>query len=111
MKGQRHWANDDQILCNLDGSGLDVRVGLRDHTAACSPSGGFLGFLGLCSGDPVVDTLRDVFDANILRIPEERFQPLTVLAAHGETVSFRGALAPLIAGAAPAFPPVASSQI
>jgi hypothetical protein len=47
--------------------------------------------------DPVVATLRDVFTANVLRVPEERMKPLTVIASHkGERWSFRGAMAPLL---------------
>jgi hypothetical protein len=49
-----------------------------------------MSFLGLCSGDPVVDTLREVFGANIVRVPEERIKPLVVLGSHGKRTSFRG---------------------
>ncbi|HET7790786.1 MAG TPA: hypothetical protein VFK78_08325 [Gemmatimonadales bacterium] len=70
-----------------------------------------MSVLGLCSDDPVVGTLRDVFGANILRVPEERYQPLAVLAAAGDRASFRGALGDLLQGAAPQFPPAARSQL
>jgi hypothetical protein len=65
--------------------------------------------LPLCDGDPIVNTLREVFHANIIRVPEERFAPLTVLAADGSAVSFRGGLRNLIKGDSPAFPDPADS--
>lgn len=55
--------------------------------------------LPLCKSDPLVDTLKDVFGANIVRVPEERIRPLTVLASDGSRTSFRGALAPALVGA------------
>lgn len=45
--------------------------------------------LALCSGDPLVDTLRDVFGANIVRVPETRVRPLAVVASDGRRASFR----------------------
>ena len=56
-----------------------------------------MGILGLCP-DPIVKTLREVFGANILRVPEERVQPLSVLAVKEGRSKFRGALSPLISG-------------
>jgi hypothetical protein len=70
-----------------------------------------MGALGLCGDDPVVTTLREAFGANIVRVPDERYRPLSVLAAHDQSVSFRGALAPLIKGDPPAFPEPATSQL
>lgn len=70
-----------------------------------------MAILGLCGDDPVVTTLREAFGANIVRVPEERYRPLTVLSAHDQAVAFRGALAPLIAGDPPAFPAAAASQL
>lgn len=53
--------------------------------------------LGLCSGDPIVDTLRSVFHANIVEVPEERIKPLIVAAeADGRHTSFRGMLSVLL---------------
>jgi hypothetical protein len=46
--------------------------------------------------DPIVKTLRDVFGANILRIPESRVQPLSVIAARDGEQSFRGTLTELL---------------
>jgi hypothetical protein len=60
-----------------------------------------MALLGLCPDDPLVQTLRDAFGANILRVPDERLRPLTVLASDGRTTSIRGALAPLLFDAAP----------
>lgn len=70
-----------------------------------------MGVLGLCSGDPIVDTLREVFHANIIRVPEQRYATLCVLAAQGGNVTFRGALANLMKGDPPKFPEAAFSQM
>ncbi|MBX6363991.1 MAG: hypothetical protein IRZ00_09000 [Gemmatimonadetes bacterium] len=67
--------------------------------------------LGLCYNDPLVATLREVFGANIVRVPEERIRPVTVLATHGRTTAFRGALAPLLADGAPIDVPVQESRM
>lgn len=65
-----------------------------------------MGFLGLCEGDPLVTTLRDVFGQNIIKVPEERYRPLTVLAAYDGRISFRGSLPPIVLGDPPlAFDP------
>jgi hypothetical protein len=37
--------------------------------------------LGLCGDDRVVATLRELFGANIVPVPDMRYRPLTVLAA------------------------------
>ena len=50
----------------------------------------------LCRHDPVADTLRNVFHANIVEIPEARIQPLIVVAASQDRTSFRGAILPLL---------------
>jgi hypothetical protein len=48
---------------------------------------------GLCSGDPIITTLRSVFHANIVEIPEERIRPLSLVAKIGSSkTSFRGVL-------------------
>lgn len=39
-----------------------------------------MAFFKLCSDDMLVNTLRTVFRANVIRIPEARFRPLTVVA-------------------------------
>lgn len=50
----------------------------------------------LCRHDPVADTLRNVFHANIVEVPEARIQPLIVVAASQDRTSFRGAILPLL---------------
>ncbi|MGH9612210.1 MAG: hypothetical protein ACRD4P_03930 [Bryobacteraceae bacterium] len=50
----------------------------------------------LCRHDPVADTLRNVFHANIVEVPEARIQPLIVVAASASVTSFRGAILPLL---------------
>jgi hypothetical protein len=57
-----------------------------------------MAFLGLCPGDTLTTTLREVFGANIVRVPEERIQPLCVIASMEGRSKFRGALAPLVSG-------------
>jgi hypothetical protein len=57
-----------------------------------------MGFLGLCSKDPYVDYLTEVFGCNIIRVPEERYRPLTVIAAREKHISFRGKVTPIIKG-------------
>ncbi|WP_250530504.1 hypothetical protein [Caballeronia sp. ATUFL_F1_KS4A] len=57
-----------------------------------------MAWLKLCNNDPLVKTLRDVFHANIIRIPEEKIQPLCVIAARNGKIAYRGQLTDLIAG-------------
>jgi hypothetical protein len=68
-----------------------------------------VGFLGLCKGDQVVDLLHDYFGANVLRVPEERIQPLTVVARRNGKRAFRGELKHLLVDdAAEELPPQVS---
>jgi hypothetical protein len=60
-----------------------------------------MALLTLCPGDPVVESLRRLFGANLVRVPEERIRPLVVLARRGSQMSVRGELAPLISDAPP----------
>src|SRR5262245_25223330 len=59
-----------------------------------------MAFLKLCD-DKLVTTLRDVFNANIVRVPEERVRPLTVIASRDGRSDFRGALALLLKNGQP----------
>jgi hypothetical protein len=52
--------------------------------------------LKLCQNDTVVNTLRSVFHANIVSIPELRVRPLVVIASSSSTTSFRGAILPML---------------
>ena len=92
-----------------DGDGIRVRAAeagcpgqptyrSADCSASIPLSGGPVSILGLCKDDPLVKALREVFGANIIRVPEQRYQPLTVVAAMNDKASFRGALARLIEG-------------
>jgi hypothetical protein len=54
--------------------------------------------LKLCPDDPLVASLREVFGQNVVRVPEERYRPLTVLAGRDRRLEFRGELAPLLTG-------------
>jgi hypothetical protein len=47
----------------------------------------------VCTGDPLLRTARDVFDANPIGKPDTRIKPLVVLAASGSRVGYFGELA------------------
>ncbi len=57
-----------------------------------------MALIPLCTGDPLLDTLRETFAATPVRIPETRIQPLCALAATGDNASFRGQLQALLTG-------------
>jgi len=49
-----------------------------------------MGFLGLCKSDPLLNLLRDTFDATPLRVPDQRIKPLYVIAKNGIISKFVG---------------------
>jgi len=49
-----------------------------------------MGLMRLCDDDPLLDSLRDLFDATPLRTPEDRIQPLTLLSRKGHQARFLG---------------------
>ena len=53
--------------------------------------------LNLCP-DPIIKTLRSVFKANIVRIPERRIQPITTIIKNGKNQRFWGELSALVEG-------------
>ncbi len=53
--------------------------------------------LQLCP-DPVITKLRQIFQANILRVPEERFQPLSAILRSGGNNRYWGSLSKMIEG-------------
>src|SRR5713101_611181 len=57
-----------------------------------------MSFFGLCKQDPLLDTLRDTFGANPVRVPEKRILPLCAVAVRGDKTAFRGAFEPLLTG-------------
>ena len=57
-----------------------------------------MAFARLCSDDPVVSELRAIFKANILRVPEERIAPLSVLCSSRDEVRFLGTVGSLLDG-------------
>ncbi|MBC8077530.1 MAG: hypothetical protein H7Y32_15760 [Chloroflexales bacterium] len=60
-----------------------------------------MAFLKLCDGDPLVSMLHNTLGANIVRVPDVRVRPLSVLLhTNGRTI-LRGALGPLLAGDTP----------
>ena len=54
-----------------------------------------MAFLDLCNA-PLMKALQDVFGTTIVRVPEERVRPLTVVTSDGRRSFFRGELAPLL---------------
>ncbi len=46
----------------------------------------------LCKGDPLVETVRELVEAMPLRVPEERFQPLCLMATVSGKLVFLGHL-------------------
>ncbi len=50
----------------------------------------------LCKGDPIVTSLYKVFRANIIRIPEERLQPLSLLLNQNKKLNYWGRLAEIV---------------
>ncbi|MEK8049576.1 hypothetical protein AACH10_04930 [Ideonella sp. DXS22W] len=54
----------------------------------------------LCQNDPVVTELRRTFKTNILRVPESRVLPMTVLISTKDAVRFVGDIQTLLAGPA-----------
>jgi hypothetical protein len=52
--------------------------------------------LKLCGGDPLLDTLRDLYDATPLRVPEDRVQPARAIATNGRRTRIVGPLEDLL---------------
>src|SRR5262245_58482552 len=55
-------------------------------------------FFGLCQNDELLKTLLEVFEANIMSVPEERVRPLKVLARLHDKLTFIGELTSLLKG-------------
>ncbi len=55
-----------------------------------------MAFFNLCTDDPIVSELREVFKANIIRIPEERIAPLAILISSKKSVKFIGQVSSLM---------------
>lgn len=60
-----------------------------------------MAFLKLCDGDPLVGALHDALGANVVRVPDGRLRPLSVLLHTESHTLLRGALGPLLAGPTP----------
>lgn len=52
--------------------------------------------LQLCRADPLVALVYDRFSANMVRVPDTRIRPLSVIASRHGRSSFRGTLLPLL---------------
>jgi hypothetical protein len=52
--------------------------------------------LQLCRTDPLVALIYDLFSANMVRVPDSRIRPLSVIVHRGSRSSFRGSLLPLL---------------
>lgn len=55
-----------------------------------------MGLFNLCSKDPLLTTLKDVFHATPIKIPEERFQPLGAIARFKKKDLFVGTITNLL---------------
>lgn len=70
-----------------------------------------MSILKLCSNDPLISLLRDTFQANPIRIPEERIQPLTVLAVQNNKYEFLGKIEHLLENTSPIELEILNSQM
>jgi hypothetical protein len=70
-----------------------------------------MSFLRVCDNDPLISTLRDVFDCQPIRVPDERVVPMTVLASNGSQSRFRGGLAAHLAGSPTLDVPILKSDM
>lgn len=57
--------------------------------------------ISLCREDPLVSLVHDLFGANIVRVPDARVRPLSVVVHRGGRSFFRGSLLPLLGDARP----------
>lgn len=57
--------------------------------------------LHLCRADPLVALIYDLFSANMVRVPDSRIRPLSVIVHRAGRSSFRGSLLPLLTEARP----------
>lgn len=57
--------------------------------------------ISLCREDPLVSLVHDLFGANIVRVPDARVRPLSVVVHRAGRSFFRGSLLPLLADASP----------
>lgn len=57
--------------------------------------------ISLCREDPLVSLVHDLFSANIVRVPDARVQPLSVVVHRSGRSFFRGSLLPLLVDARP----------
>ncbi|WP_129671304.1 hypothetical protein [Candidatus Chloroploca sp. Khr17] len=65
----------------------------------------------LCREDPLTGLVHDLFNANIVRIPDARVVPLTVLLHHHKRTYFRGSLLPMLEDARPLGLPIEESLL
>lgn len=55
-----------------------------------------MGLFNLCLKDPLLTTLKDIFHATPIKIPEERYQPLCVIARYNQKDKFIGIVTNLL---------------
>jgi hypothetical protein len=60
-----------------------------------------MSLVSLCREDPLVNLVHDLFGANIVRVPDARVQPLSVVVHRAGRSFFRGSLLPLLTDAQP----------
>lgn len=60
-----------------------------------------MSLIRLCREDPLVSLVYELFGANIVRVPDARVRPLTVVVHRDGRSFFRGALLPLLTDSRP----------
>lgn len=65
----------------------------------------------LCTADPLVGMLHDMFGTHIVRVPDGRIQPLCLLLHSGGRVHFRGTLAAILHGNGALAVPLTNSPV
>ncbi len=67
--------------------------------------------LHLCTNDPLVTLVYDLFGANAVRVPDARIRPLSVVVHRNGRSIFRGSLLPLLTDSSPLSVQPAVSQL
>jgi hypothetical protein len=70
-----------------------------------------MAFTKLCSNDPLVSLLRQTFQANPIKVPEERLKPLSVIFKNNGNFKFIGGLEPLLVRGEPIMADIKQSRV
>jgi hypothetical protein len=90
---------------------MSFSLSFRVQVVGSRPRRCTVSFLRLCDNDPLISTLKDVFDCQPIGVPDERIVPMTVIASDGSKSHFRGALADLLIGTPTLDVPVSMSDM